>query len=101
MRDVAYHLISSYPPDALEAEEKELIKEYLAELNSRLENPLSFEEAWFQYRMHALWVLAAFVISAGAGNLFSPNVVKEIVPRICRALTRIDSFGALEKVINH
>ena len=51
---------------------------YLGHLNGFLEKrgiePLGFKEAWFQYRMQAWWVLAAFLISAGANNLMEQRV---------------------------
>lgn len=51
---------------------------YLGHLNGFLAKrgiePLGFKEAWFQYRMQAWWVLAAFLISAGANNLMEQRV---------------------------
>jgi hypothetical protein len=63
----------------LRNDEKEYIAAYLAHLNVALAKrgiapPLSFDEAWWQYRIQSWWVFAAFLISAGANNLMEPRI---------------------------
>ena len=103
MRDVAYHMSSVFTPHVLEAREDELIAHYLEHLNARLAErgiaPLNSEEAHFQYRLHTLWALAAFVISAGASELMEEGVAGSVIPNICAAVQRLDAAGALEHVL--
>ena len=37
--------------------------------------PLTFDAAWFQYRLHIVWAIAAFVISAGVNRGVSRRCV--------------------------
>eukprot|EP00750_Incisomonas_marina_P007964 INCI1511.1.p1 GENE.INCI1511.1~~INCI1511.1.p1 ORF type:complete len:273 (+),score=34.39 INCI1511.1:90-908(+) len=78
MRDITYNLISGCDSIQLQNEETRYLQMYLGHLNGFLEKrgiePLGFKEAWFQYRMQAWWVLAAFLISAGANNLMEQRV---------------------------
>lgn len=57
---------------------------------------LSFEDAWRNYRLHGCWVLAAWIISAGAGEkLFEADKARFILGRISRACERVDVRAAL------
>lgn len=62
MRDVAYFLACSYPEEDLPKHEKMLIKYYIARLKASGAVPEAelptFEECWFQYRLHT-WYGAA------------------------------------------
>ena len=61
---------------------------------------LGFDEAWFNYRLHGCWVLAAWIISAGAGDkLFETEKARFILGRISRACERVDVRGALEEAL--
>lgn len=103
MRDVAYNLSCGYDPDLLAKHERGLIQLYLATLNPLLARrgiePLTFDDAWFQYRLHVVWAIAAFVISAGASDLMDGRVARPVLERIYRAAQRVDSAGALEEVL--
>ncbi len=69
MRDVSYFLCNSFPTELRRAHEVELIKGYLEELRSHGVTPPSFEAAWRQHRLFALytWIAAAFTAAAGGG----------------------------------
>jgi hypothetical protein len=104
MRDIAYHLLSCFNDGELTDEiEEELIQYYLDHLNKHLpesETGMSFEEAYFQYRLHSFWCLTAFVISAGASDLMAGAVSRVVLPRISRNMLRIEASGALNDVLD-
>ena len=103
MRDIAYHLIACFNDGELTDEiEEELIQYYLEHLNRHLsqnESGLSYEEAYFHYRVHSFWCLTAFVISAGASDLMAGAVSRVVLPRISRNMLRIEASGALDAVL--
>jgi len=103
MRDVCYHLTSAYDPDALERDEVGFVKCYCDTLNPLLAAkglaPLEFADAWFQYRLHVVFVICAFVVSAGASDLMVEAVAGPVLDRIARAAQRLDSAGALDEVL--
>ena len=128
MRDIAYHLISACPDDLLATPgvEEDLIRHYLHKLelavgrytvtdsdsnnNSDNDNPVessngystvyTYEEGYFLYRSHALWCLYAFVMSAGASDLFDSEAAIGIIQRIVNSCTRLDILGALEDILD-
>jgi len=69
MRDVSYFLCSSFDSTLRRGHERELIAFYLDELSRRGIAAPSFEEAWRQHRLFALytWIAAAFTAAAGGG----------------------------------
>lgn len=104
MRDVVYHVMSSVSDEVVDVAggDKELIRYYLQIFNENLlsVNPsvpaMDLEEAWYQYRLHACWVLTAWIISAGAGDkLFESEKAKFILAKISRACERVDVHQAL------
>jgi len=77
MRDVSYFLSNSLPT-ALRAEhERRLIERYLAALDAGGTRPPSFDTAWRQHRLFALysWIAAAF--TAAAGSSLQPREIGE------------------------
>merc|ERR1719246_264983 len=100
MRDLTYHLLSSYNKDDLAREETGIIKQYLEMFNRKLKargisDQLSFEEAWAHYRSISWWAFAAFIISAGASELMKAEAAITSCDRVCVAMMRIDAVGAL------
>jgi hypothetical protein len=69
MRDVSYFLCSSLDPGLRRSRERDLISFYLEALKTHGIAAPSFEEAWRQHRLFALyiWIAAAFTAAAGAG----------------------------------
>eukprot|EP01065_Artemidia_motanka_P006415 TRINITY_DN13157_c0_g2_i1.p1 TRINITY_DN13157_c0_g2~~TRINITY_DN13157_c0_g2_i1.p1 ORF type:complete len:411 (+),score=93.43 TRINITY_DN13157_c0_g2_i1:85-1317(+) len=104
MRDVTYHLMTSYDRAALAAEETDILKQYLSSLNEKLgaegiADRLTFDQAWEQYRLQGWWVLTAFAISAGASDLMKEGTATLCLERICTAMKRIDCLGALDTLL--
>ena len=104
MRDVVYHVMSSVSDDVLESfgGDKGIVMYYLHLFNQNLRATipslpeLSFDEAWHNYKLHACWVLAAWIISAGAGEkLFDTDKARYILGRISRACERVEVGHAL------
>lgn len=103
MRDVVYHLLSSCDPADLHAGgEVALLEFYVDRLNAKTHGSapkLQLDDAHFQYRVHAAWVLVAFVICAGASDLFTERMARLTISRICDGIDRLDTFGALNLLL--
>lgn len=112
IRDVAYHIMCSVDEHLIKefGGDKKLLQYYLDKFNANLRkrnsaaepslrstvDTLDLDEAWSQYRMHAFWCMAAFVISAGAGEkLFEGEKAQFLISRISRGCERIDAGGEL------
>lgn len=69
MRDVSYFLCNSFPTELRRAHEVDLIRNYLEELKRSGIDAPSFDFAWRQHRLFALytWIAAAFTVAAGGG----------------------------------
>eukprot|EP00756_Hemistasia_phaeocysticola_P016374 Hpha_TRINITY_DN15471_c5_g3::TRINITY_DN15471_c5_g3_i1::g.176728::m.176728 len=98
MRDITYHLLSSYDAGALAREEKDIIKEYLSILAAQ-GRELTWDEAWLQYRLQSWWALIAFAISAGAGDLMAAGTAILCMGRITTAMKRIGAVSALRELL--
>ena len=62
---------------------------------------LSYEDAWREYRLHALWALTALVISAGASSdYFAEGPARLTISRAAAAVERVDARGALLDLID-
>lgn len=100
MRDVAYHLILSCDSGDLARNEGAYVEAYLGRLAAKGQR-LSYEDAWREYRLHALWALTALVISAGASkDYFAEGPARLTLGRTAAAVGRIDSRGALLDLID-
>ncbi|CAM9292675.1 unnamed protein product, partial [Ectocarpus fasciculatus] len=114
IRDVCYHILCSVDETVLAqyGGDQELLRYYLSRFNENLKKRggdslrtsyyLSFNDAWVQYRLHAFWVLTAFVISAGAGEkLFDGDKARFTVGRISRGCERIAAGAQLRNFLRH
>ena len=107
MRDVAYHLMISCDEEDLAAREHDYVEYYVDQLKKRGRTYAGDnawdgcdDNAWDQYRLHALWALAALLISAGAKeSYFAAGPAKLTIRRVAAAMERVDTRGALEDVI--
>jgi Ser/Thr protein kinase RdoA (MazF antagonist) len=62
---------------------------------------LSYEDAWREYRLHALWALTALIISAGASaDYFAEGPARLTISRAAAAVERFDARGALLDLID-
>jgi len=108
MRDVVYHVMSSVSDEVVQQAggDRALIQAYLLIFNDNLAatnpsvQPMELTEAWFHYRLHACWVLVAWIISAGAGDkLFESDKARFILGNISRACDRVDIHQALKEFL--
>jgi len=100
MRDVAYHLILSCDGADLARNERAYVEAYLRRLAAKGQS-LSYEDAWREYRLHALWALTALVISAGASaDYFAEGPARLTISRAAAAVERVDARGALLDLID-
>lgn len=109
VRDVAYHILCSVDAKVIDefGGDKKLLEYYVDKFNeymtkregfsnrSSITEYLSIDEAWKQYRLHAFWVLTAFVISAAPGDLFDFDKAIFIIGRIVAACERISAGDEL------
>jgi hypothetical protein len=96
MRDVAYFLVTSVPTELRRAHERELIGEYLATLRSHGIDGPAPDEAWAQYRLHALYAWIATVVTTAAATLQAEHIARAGLARSSAAVTDLDSVAALD-----
>jgi len=71
IRDVAYFIGNSIPPEVRREHEEALVRRYLAGL-AELGIEVSFTEAWDGYRLHMIAGWIAAVSTAGMGDALQP-----------------------------
>lgn len=111
-RDVAYHLVNSCPQAQLAEWEQPLLQYYLQELHAQLHHfaasegrdpqscdKLSYEDFYFQYRVHALWAFLAWVICCGTSDLVLEVAAVDALTRAAVTCTRLNSLDALQQVL--
>jgi Phosphotransferase enzyme family len=89
--DVSYHLATVLDVETRRANEVELLRGYLQELESNGIAPPAWEEAWDQYTLSFSWGYFLWVIT----QISSRAVVLIHIPRIAAALTDHDTFRRL------
>ena len=91
--DVGYHIASALEPDVRAANERELLRHYLAALTAAgVSNAPSFDDAWNEYRcgvVHGffLWGITQYV---------KPDIIATLLRRLGTASDELDSFAALQ-----
>ncbi len=98
MRDLSYFLVNSVPTELRRSEQRALIELYLETLGVfGVETP-TFDDAWQQYRLHAIyaWISAAF--TAAAATLQSAAIVRAGLERSCAALVDLESIEAVRRL---
>ena len=99
MRDVAYVLSNSVPPDVREANECDLIERY-CELLEAGGVDLDPTEAWDQYRLFAVYSWVSATSTAGMGSKWQPfDVAVGATRRTTAACAHLDSAGLLESLL--
>jgi len=98
VRDVSYFLCNSLPGRLRAEHERDLIALYLETLEARGVAAPTFEEAWTQHRLFAVytWLAAAFTAAAGAG-LQAPEIGMAGLRRTTRAATELESVALIER----
>jgi hypothetical protein len=100
VRDVSYFLCNSFPSQLRAEHERDLIALYLDRLVERGVAAPSFEEAWTQHRLFAVytWLAAAFTAAAGAG-LQAPEIGMAGLRRTTRAATELESIALIDRLL--
>jgi hypothetical protein len=108
MRDVSYHLINSCPAEELGAIEEKMIHEYLLALKTALfrqgkgqhvVDVPEYEEAYFQYRLHAFWMFIAWVMCCGFADIVHQDFVVASLQRGLDACHRLDILSAIKEAL--
>lgn len=95
MRDVAYFLASSLPIAVRREHDRSLVALYLRALAERGVAPPSFDVAWEQYRLHAVYAWIAVAVTAAAATLQQEPIVRAAIERTSRAMTDLDALALL------
>jgi aminoglycoside phosphotransferase (APT) family kinase protein len=99
MRDVTYFLANSVTSELRRAHERDLLASYVAALAEHRDAgsaaPFAFDEAWRQYRLHALYAWIAAVVTAAAATFQAEPIVRAGLARAAAAVLDLDSLGAL------
>ena len=113
VRDVVYHILCSVDENLVSeyGGDERFLRYYLDLFNEKLKlrecgpqetkpDSLGFVEAWKQYRLHSFWALAAFIISAGAGEkLFEADKASFLIKRIAAGCKRIQAGKELHTLL--
>jgi len=99
IRDVAYTMCNSVPPDIRASIERELVDRY-CELLDDAGVKLDPAVAWNQYRVHAVYSWVAATATAGMGSKWQPiEIGLAGTRRATAACAHLDSVGALEDLL--
>jgi Phosphotransferase enzyme family len=99
MRDVAYVLCNSVPPEVRERNERMLVERY-CELLAAAGIELDVADAWDQYRLFAVYSWVAATATAGMGSKWqSLDIGLSGTKRTTAACAHIDSAGLLESLL--
>ena len=96
MRDVTYFLVTSVPTEVRRAHERALIGTYLATLRTQGVDAPAADEAWAQYRLHALYAWIATLVTTAAATLQADHIARAGLARASAAVTDLESVAALE-----
>jgi hypothetical protein len=99
MRDVAYFITTSLETELRRGSEAELISLYRASLAAHGVAPPSREDAWQQYRLHALYAWQAAMFTAAVGGLQAAASAIAGFRRTSAALVDLGSLDALEELL--
>ncbi|MFW2389738.1 MAG: phosphotransferase [Polyangiales bacterium] len=100
IRDVQYFLINSMQQNLLAANERELIRHYVAEL-ARHGVALDEDVAWEQYRAYSFQTLMTSVVSLGLGTMTDMDeVLAVILQRSVAAIRRTNFAGWLDEQVS-
>ena len=99
MRDVAYNLTNSIPPDVRQRNERAWIERYCTLLGER-GTTLAFDDAWRQYRLFAVYSWVAAASTAGMGAKWQPlHIGLGGTQRATAACESLDSVALLEELL--
>jgi hypothetical protein len=94
LRDVAYVLCNSVPPDVREVEEHALVDRYCARVG------LDYDRGWEQYRLFAVYSWVAAASTAGMGAKWQPlHIGLGGTLRATAACEHLDCTGLLEHLL--
>ncbi len=96
MRDVTYFLTTSVPTELRRAHERDLIADYRAVLRDHGTHPPDADEAWSQYRLHALYAWIATVVTTAAATLQAEPIARSGLARTSAAVVDLESVAALD-----
>jgi hypothetical protein len=111
LRDISYHLFNSYSVEMVQANETKVISFYLAALaeemkrkgkSQYLQDIPNIEKAMFYHCSYSMWVLIAWIICCGLGDLVIEDYAIRSLQRIFDSCSRLNTLSVLKEIIkNH
>ncbi len=99
IRDVAYFVGNSVPPEVRREHEQDLLRRYLAALAEHGVE-LSYAEAWDRYRLHMVTGWISAVATAGLGDALQPvEISMRATERSNTAIEDLDVLALLRKAL--
>ncbi len=95
MRDVSYFLANSLPVTMRREHERALIELYLGTLAERGVRAPSFDVAWHQYRLHAVYAWIGAAVTGAAATLQEAAIVRAAIGRTSAAMLDLDALAVL------
>lgn len=96
MKDVSYFLCNSLRSELRREHEKSLIRGYLETLGGLAAHGLSFDEAWRQHRLFALYSWLAATFTAAASGLQEADIAMAGMNAATNAIVDLDSVQVVE-----
>ena len=105
MRDVSYYLINSCPDSELEQIEQDMIQFHLNKLKDEMmktgkekyvNDIPSYQEAYFLYRSHSMWVFIAWVICCGFADVVLEEFALGSLQRVMNTCHRLNVLEAVK-----
>jgi aminoglycoside phosphotransferase (APT) family kinase protein len=91
--DVSFPIVSGLDVEQRRANERDLLRHYLAELDGQGVEAPSWDEAWLSYRQQALWGVVMWVITPTA--MYSRELLDTLIRRAVTAVDDLDTYAAL------
>jgi aminoglycoside phosphotransferase (APT) family kinase protein len=99
IRDLAYTMCNSVPPDIREAIERNIVDRY-CELLGEQGVEVDADDTWNEYRVHAVYSWVAAAATAGVGSKWQPiEIGLAGTRRATAACAHLDSAGLLESML--
>jgi hypothetical protein len=100
LRDVTYFLVVSMDTEARRAHQRDLLRAYIASLHASGGPELGADDAWHQYRLHAVDPWIASAVTAALGGLQAAEIAETALKRSVAAVQELETFGALRVLLS-
>lgn len=92
MKDVAYFMITSLPPELRRTHQRRLLERYVERLARHGVSSYGIDEAWYDYRINSIHPFVAIVVTAASGAMQDGAVVERGLRNTSSALIDLDAI---------